>query len=74
MLKNICGVIADNDQNVYIVDKNCHKLFRILNNGTAFHTLLTTDNKLDKPKSVYYNAERKLLCLGFKGHVAVYSM
>ncbi|XP_071172323.1 E3 ubiquitin-protein ligase TRIM45-like [Mytilus edulis] len=74
-LVNPMGISADGDQNVFVVGLISNNLMMIQHDGKHSKMLLSISDGLDKPVSVHYNRDKKLLLVcNVEGDAFLYSV
>lgn len=70
------GVVADAEQNIFVVGEASNNLTVIQRHGQAFKTLLTAKDGLMKPGAMCFNKKKNILCLGLndKGEVRLFEV
>ncbi|VDI33204.1 Hypothetical predicted protein [Mytilus galloprovincialis] len=69
------GISADGDQNVFVVGLSSNNLMMIQHDGKDSKMLLSKSDGLNKPVSVHYNRDKKLLLVcNVKGDAFLYSV
>ncbi|CAC5392078.1 unnamed protein product [Mytilus coruscus] len=68
------GISVDNNQNVFVVRGWSTNMTIIQHDGKDSKILLTYREGLESPSTVYYSKEKKIVCLDYKGSVALYQV
>ncbi|XP_063420872.1 E3 ubiquitin-protein ligase TRIM22-like [Mytilus trossulus] len=69
------GISVDNNQNVFVLGQQSNNLSVIQHDGKDSKVLLTDRDGLHNPRAVYYNKEKKIVCLGYKAEsIAIYQV